>query len=160
ATQVPPVFNSSTGQYEFPVTTITVNADVPKDLGNRIQTWDLFYRREFGGVKIRSRWTAGLRYLNVKGAIVTPTYLIGTQDNPNFGYSDGSVNNFILMQESAKGIGPLGSGEVDFNFFRQRLTLYGLVQAAFIVEDLKADSGHFTYFARDLANANENFYLP
>jgi hypothetical protein len=109
-------------------------------------------------VKIRSRWTAGLRYLNYKGAIVTPSWLIGVQDNVSFGYSDGIVNHFLLMQQKTKGIGPVGSGEVDFNFFRQRLTLYGMVQVAFLVTDLKTDSGGFTYFARQLGPSG--FYFP
>jgi hypothetical protein len=110
------------GEIRYPGANLTVAGSVPKDLGNRVQTWDLAYRREFGGVKIRSRWTAGLRYLNYKGAIVTPSWLIGVQDNVSFGYSDGIVNHFLLMQQKTKGIGPVGSGEVDFNFFRQRLT--------------------------------------
>jgi hypothetical protein len=44
-------------------------------------------------------------------------------------------------------VGSDGSGEVDFNFFRQRLTLYGIVRAAFLLQSLDADSGAFTYYA-------------
>ena len=168
-TRVPAVWNMAVddangntvpdpGEIRYPGATLTVTAAVPKDLGNRVQTYDLLYRREFGGVKIRSRWTAGLRYLNYKGSIITPSWLIGTQDNAIFGYSDGAVNKFILMQQTTKGIGPTGSGEVDFNFFRQRLTLYGMVQAAFLVTDLHTDSNAFTYFARNLGDSG--FYVP
>ena len=38
------------------------------------------------------------------------------------------------------------------------LTLYGMVQAAFLVTNLHADSGPFTYFARNLGESR--FYLP
>jgi hypothetical protein len=158
-TQTPPVWTLADdangngipdpSELRYPTTTIAVSGTVPKDLGNRIQTWDLLYRREFGGVRIRARWTAGIRYLSAKGAIVTPSWLKGIEDNADFGYSDGIVNNFLLMQQSTKGFGPVGSGEVNFNFFRQRLALYGLVQAAFLNEKLTADSGPFTYYAHN-----------
>ena len=132
-----------------PTPTVTLSATVPKSLGNRIQTWDLYYRREFGGVKIRSRWTAGLRYLTFDGAIATPAWVTGASSSAGFGYSDGSQIGLILMQQSTTGWGPVGSGEIQFNFFRQRLTLYALVQAALILESLDTDSGTFTYLARD-----------
>lgn len=167
-TKTPPVWNSrptSAGgddangnrlpdpnEIRYPTTTVNISATVPTDLGNRIQTWDLVYRREFGGLKIRSRWSAGLRYLNYEGAILTPSWLTGStgaRGTPGFGYSDGLVNKFILVQQSTSGYGPIGSGEIDFNFFRQRLTLYGLVQAALLLENLDADSGTFTYLARN-----------
>jgi hypothetical protein len=138
-------------EIRYPTTTVDLLATVPKDLGNRIQTWDLVYRREFGGLRIRSRWTAGVRYLNAEGAILTPSWLVGIVGTPGFGYSDGVVNNFIVMQQSTTGVGPVGSCEIQFNFFRQRLTLYGTVQAAFLLEKLDTDSGAFTYLARDPA---------
>ncbi len=157
-TQTPPFWNANTddanhnglpdpGELRYPTTLVDVTSMVPKDLGMQIQAWDLFYRREFGGVKIHSRWTAGLRYLDVRGALVTPSWLKSVQDIPTFGYSDGVINNFILMGQSNTGYGPVGSGEIQFRFFKQRLVLYAEGQAAFLVEKLKADSGSFTYFA-------------
>jgi hypothetical protein len=137
-------------EFRFPTPPeFTGTASIPKDLGNSIQTWDLLYRREFGGIKIRSRWTAGVRYLSYKGAIVTPYWLNSQASPAGFGYSDGIQNAFIVMQQSTTGVGPVGSGEVQFNFFRQRLTLYVLVQAAFLLEKLDTDSGAFTYLALD-----------
>jgi hypothetical protein len=138
---------------------IALSAAVPKDLGNRIQTWDLYYRREFGGLKIRSRWTAGIRYLNYEGALLTPSWLTGTVGTAGFGYSDGVQNSMILMQQKTTGVGPVGSGEIQFNFFRQRLTLYGLVQAAFVLETLDADSGPFTYLTLD-PSSSPRAYFP
>jgi len=165
--KIPPVWDSSlddanaNGQPDpdeirFPGATFDASASVPKDLGNRIQTWDLIYRREFGGLRIRSRWTAGVRYLSYEGAIVTPFWLTGQSDPAGFGYSDGVQNGFIVMQQTTTGLGPVGSGEIQFNFFRQRLILYGLVQAAFLIESLDADSGPFTYLA--LNPDNQSFF--
>ena len=156
ASLAPPVWTPSSpndttvdpSEISYPTTTGTASAHVPKDLGNRIQTWDLAYRREYGGLKIRCRWSAGVRYLEVKGAIATPSWLKGTTAVPPFGYSDGHINRFILMQQSTKGVGPVGSGEIQFNFFRQRLSLYAKAQAAFLDVSLNTDSGPFTYFAR------------
>jgi len=164
--QAPPVWspaddaNGNTvpdpSELRYPTRTVDISAPVPKDLGNRIQTWDLVYRREFGGVRIRSRWTAGIRYLTAKGAIITPSWLKGVEDNADFGYSDGVISNFLLMQQSTKAFGPVGSGEVQFNFFRQRLTLYAMVQAAFLDEQLSSDSGPFTYYAHNPGSESLN----
>ena len=141
-------------EFRFPSTTFDGTATVASDLGNSIQTWDLHYRREFGGLKIRSRWTAGVRYLSYKGAIATPYWLTGAVSSPGFGYSDGILNGLMIMQQSTTGVGPVGSGEAQFNFFRQRLSLYALVQAAFLLEKLEADSGTFTYLALNPSSTN------
>ncbi len=138
---------------------IALSETVPKDLGNRIQTWDLYYRREFGGLKIRSRWTAGIRYLIGEGAIITPSWLAGSVGTIGFGYSDGVQNSMLLMQQSTTGFGPVGSGEIQFNFFRQRLTLYGVVQAAFLLENLETDSGPFMYLTLD-PGSSPRAYFP
>jgi len=167
-TKTPPVWSLATDdangntladpeEIRYPVTTVDISGTVPKDLGNRIQTWDLAYRREFGGLKIHARWQAGLRYFDYEGAIVTPTWLTGAVLHPGFGFSDGIVNHFVLMQQSTKGYGPMGSGEVQFNFFRQRLTLYGELKAAFLVQSLSADSGAFTFYAPDPNPPNHPF---
>jgi hypothetical protein len=170
-TQTPPVWNATTDDTNgngvpdfdemlYPATEVDLTAQVPKDLGNTIQTWDLAYRREFGGQKIRARWKAGLRYLRVEGTIVTPSWLKGTPDPADFGYSDGTLNNFLLIDQTTKGYGPIGSGEIQFHFFRQRFTLYGEVEAAFLVQSLRADSGAFTYFAPDTTAGTGNHLFP
>ena len=167
-TKTPPVWNSiaddanengvpDPDEIKYPTTTVNISAAVPKSIGNRIQTWDLYYRREFGGVRIRSRWTAGLRYLTFDGSIVTPAWLTSASSTNGFGYSDGTQLELIVMQQATTGWGPVGSGEIQFNFFRQRLTLYALVQAAFILESLEANSGTFEYLARDPAAVERYF---
>lgn len=167
ATKTPPVWNPNLDdanfngkpdpdEIRFPATTFDESTTVPKGLGNRIQTWDLFYRREFGGLKIRSRWTAGVRYLSYQGALATPSWLTSGDPQPGFGYSDGVQNALIVMQQSTTGLGPAGSGEIQFNFFRQRLSLYGVFQAAFLMEKLRTDSGPFTYLAGN--QATQSFF--
>jgi len=146
-------------EFRYPTTTVNLSATVPKSLGNRVQTWDLCYRREFGGVKIRSRWTVGIRYLTFDGTIATPAWVTGASSTAGFGYTDGTQLDLILMQQSTSGFGPVGSGEIQFNFFRQRLTLYALVQAAFILESLETDSGTFTFLSRDPGAANVDGYF-
>jgi len=169
-TKTPPVWNSATddangnalpdfNELTFPTTEVDLTAQVPKDLGNTIQTWDLAYRREFGGQKIRARWKAGLRYLHVEGAILTPSWLKGTPDPADFGFSDGVLSNFLLIDQKTQGYGPMGSGEIQFHFWRQRFTLYGELEAAFLVQSLQADSGAFTYFARD-ESTEEHLLVP
>lgn len=140
------------GELRFPATTVDLQSTTPTDLGNLLQTWDLLYRREFGGLKIHARWAAGVRYLDYEGAVPIPTWLTGVPAVNGVGYSDGVQNPFLVMQQKTTGFGPTGSGEIDFSFFRRRLTLYGLVQAAYLMENLKADSGTFMYLARDNAN--------
>src|SRR6185295_10001339 len=41
------------------------------------------------------------------------------------------------------GIGPVGSLGLQYRLFRQRLTLYGTIRFAFMLQDLHADSGNF-----------------
>jgi hypothetical protein len=171
ATKTPPVWFDTTesggngdnipdpNEIKYPTTTVNTSASVPKDLGNRIQTWDLYYRREFGGVRIRSRWTAGIRYLMFDGAIATPAWATGASSTIGFGYTDGAQIDLVVMQQSTSGWGPVGSGEIQFNFFRQRLTLYALVQAAFLLESLDTDSGAFTYLSQ-VPNSNPQSYFP
>ena len=109
-------------------------------------------------MRIHARWAAGVRYLDYQGAIPVPSWLTGAPlsglgSAQGAGYSDGVQNHFIVMQQSTTGFGPIGSGEIDFSFFRQRLTLYGSIQAAYLMETLEADSGTFMYLATDSSGA-------
>jgi len=165
SSRTPPIWNPATddadndmlpdaGEMRYPTTTHALSRSVPEDLGNQVQTWDLYYRREFGGVRVRARWTAGLRYLDYSGAFPVPAWLMSSPGESGIGFSDGVQNGVIIMQESTTGWGPVGSGEVQGNFFRQRLTLYGVAQAALLNESLEGDSGAFTYIARDPSQPN------
>lgn len=158
ATKTPPVWDSGTddannngfpdrNEIRFPATTVDLTSSVPDDLGNNLQTYDLYYRREFGGVRYRGAWYAGGRYLNYDGAMPCPAWVVGTIAVSGFGFTDGIANKLILMKQSTSGWGPVGGGEADFNFFRQRLTIYGVVEAAFLLEKLDGKSEPFTFLA-------------
>ena len=170
STQTPPRWNQDlddanqngfpdTDEIRYPTTTFDLTTGVPKDLRNALQTWDLYYRREFGGINIRSRWTAGLRYLDYEGSLPMPAWLTGTVQQ-GFGYSDGVFNRVLLNTVSTTGWGPVGSAEIQFNFLRKRLTLYGMAQVAFLIEKVKSDSGAFTYYALGAAPGGAPVFLP
>lgn len=131
----------------YPTTTFDNTKAVASHLNNRIATYDLYYRREFGGVRYRARWTAGLRYLTLDGTLPTPTWLNALIGVNGRGYSDGFLTQYLLVSQETRGWGPSGSGEVDFNFARKRFQIYLAAQVSFILENLKSDSGPFTYLA-------------
>jgi len=169
-TETPPVWDSGTDdadfdgfpdrdEIRFPATVVDVTATVPESLNNRVQTFDLYYRREFGGLRYRGAWTAGARYLDYDGAVPCPAWVIGSKQIIGFGFTEGVSTKMLLMQESAKGWGPMGGGEVQFNFFRQRLSLYLVGQAALLISELNTDSGPFTYYAYQ-SLAGSLFVLP
>jgi hypothetical protein len=158
ATQTPPVWDPATddadndgfpdqNEIRYPATLVSVSTAVPKQLNNRVQTYDLYYRRDFGGLRYHGAWTVGGRYLDYQGAVPCPAWVVGGKQIIGFGFTDGVSAKMLLMQQSTSGWGPLGSGEAQFNFFRQRLSIYLVGQAALLIEGLDADSGPFTYFA-------------
>lgn len=130
---------------------IVVASSGPDNLGNKIQTIDLLYGREWGGRRIWGHWSAGLRHLKFSGNIPTSAWLIslGAQATPGFGFSDGLVNPIIVWNQDTEGLGPTGSGGVNFGFARRRLVLYAEARFAFLIQDLTADSGDFFTYVFD-----------
>jgi hypothetical protein len=157
-TQVPPTWNSVTddangngvpdpSEITYPTTTVDITAPVAKKLNSRLATYDLVYRRDFGGVRYHARWSAGVRYLNFDGSLPTPAWVMADVGRQGMGFTDGVQNQFLVMTQSTSGWGPTGSGEMQFNFRRRQFQIYLLVQTSFLVETLKTDSGSFTYLA-------------
>lgn len=158
----PPVWDSTTddanfngipddSEITFPTVTEDATRAVPDDLGSQLSTYDLYYRREFGGTRYHARWTAGGRYLEFDGALPLPMWVNVGGTPPEF--TDGVVNPLVISELSATGWGPVGSAEMQFNFFRRRLQLYALARAAFIVLTSKLDSGDFQFLVSDPAGA-------
>jgi len=135
------------GEMVYPTTVFDLTKPVASKLNSKLATYDLHYRREFGGVRYRARWTAGLRYFTFDGTLPTPTWLNQLITAPGVGFSDGIQNLYLMLSQKTRGWGPLGSGEVDFNFDRKRFQIYLLAQAGFLLENLDTDSGPFTYLA-------------
>lgn len=148
--------NPDVGEFRYPDTVLSLTTPTTKKLNNRLETYDLYYRRDFGGVRYHARWSAGVRYLRFQGALPTPTWLKSAIGAPGLGYSDGLQNQILVMSQDTKAWGPMGSGEMQFNFARRRFQIYMLVQAALMVEKLSTDSGPFTYLA---APAGGGIYL-
>ena len=167
ATKTPPAWDPSddangnnfpdTNEFRYPTIAADISTTVPKELNNQLQTFDLYYRRDWGGLRYHGAWTAGMRYLDYQGAIPTPAWVVGSKNIPGLGFTDGAATKLLLMQESTTGWGPVGSGEAAFNFFRQRLSLYIQGGAALLIQKLSVDSGPFTYYASQFDSALGGF---
>lgn len=128
----------------------------PADLGNKTQTYDLLYGREWGGRRIWGNWSAGLRHFEYSGNIPTGVWLISLGNAPpGYGFSDGLGNPILVFQQETKGTGPTGSGGINFGFWRRRLVLYAEARVAFMVQDLSTDSGEFLTYAYE--NTTDSF---
>ena len=170
ATKTPPVWDLSqdangnglpdTNEFRYPNTTVDLSGTVPDKLNNQLQTFDLYYKRDWGGLRYHGAWTAGIRYLDFQGVVPTPAWVIGSKQIIGFGFTDAVATKLLLMQQSTSGWGPIGSGEAQFNFFRQRLSLYIMGQAALLEEKLNADSGPFTYYAFQSVSAGQILAIP
>jgi hypothetical protein len=131
---------------------IVITKSVPDNLLNRVQTIDLLYRRDFGGRRISGRWDAGPRFFQYKGNIPVAAW-IAVGASAGEGFTDGLQNRVLVFEEKATGVGPTFSLEIQFHFFRRRLTLYGQGRGAFLITSLSTDSGPFFSLIRDPTNA-------
>ena len=136
-------------EIHYPTITQDVSRAVPDDLGSQLSTYDLYYRREFGGTRYHARWTAGARYFDFDAALPIGMWLNHGSSIPGLGWSDGVLNPIVITRQEASGWGPVGSAEFQVNFFRRRLQLYGLVRAAFINLSTELDSGQFQFLVTD-----------
>jgi len=62
------------------------------------------------------------------------------QGNPGL-FSEGALLRPILMRQDTSGNGPMGTAEVQYHFLRRRATAYAQGRAAFLLQQLTADSG-------------------
>jgi hypothetical protein len=121
--------------------TSMVSGTMPDNLQNRISTYDLTYGREFGGRRYSSHWWGGLRYFQYEGQVLAGAWL--NLSTPGVGYTDGSFLRLLYIAQETSGFGPVGSWEVDFNFFDKGLQFYILGEAAFTLNSMQMDSGAF-----------------
>lgn len=118
-----------------------ITAAMPDSLQNRVNTYDLVYGREFGRRRYSSRWWGGLRYFNYDGQLYGGAWL--NTSNAGVYYTDGSFLRLLTISQEASGAGPVGSWEVDFNFYDKGLQFFLRGEAAFTFNRLKMDSGPF-----------------
>jgi hypothetical protein len=126
-----------------------VTGTLPDDFQNRIDTYDIVYGREFGGRRYSSHWWAGLRYFQYDGQVLATAWLNAgggsgtTAAQPGEHFTDGGFLPLLQLAQEASGLGPLGSWEVDFNFFDRAFQLYVRAEAAFTLNSLSLDSQPF-----------------
>jgi hypothetical protein len=126
---------------------LTIIGPAPDDLQNRLHSYDLIFERRFGGRKTRALWTAGLRYYNYDGNVPAGAWLnlIGA----GVGYTDGGILRLMTMRQTASGVGPVFSIELQHGFLRDRLVIFGEARTAFVLQSLSVDSGDFFALVRE-----------
>jgi hypothetical protein len=136
---------------------------VPDNLQNNLVTWDALYGREFGGRRFSSRWWGGLRFFEYQGTLLAGAWLNpdaprgGGEEGAAFvdGYTDQTFLNLIQLRQDTSGWGPLGSWEVNFNFYNKGLVFYMRGEAALTFNQLELESGDF-YSVIETASGNAN----
>jgi hypothetical protein len=115
---------------------------------NQVQTWDLYYRREYGGVKIRAGGLRGLRYHELRRCHRHTLLVDGSGvARPDSANTDGVVHDFWSCSNRTDGSGgPSGSGVVSSSIFSgKRFDALRLAQVAIPLGNARcADSGPFT----------------
>ncbi len=139
-------------EIQFGVADLEVALSVPDNLGNRLQTLDLLYERDFGGRRVNGRWRGGLRHFRYEGSLPAAAWVLVGGGAPGDGWTEGLLNPLVSLSQDTTGTGPTGSVEIRANFFRRRLTLFAQGNVAFLLSDLEVDSGVFTTFVRDFTN--------
>jgi len=145
-----PIYDPQTGEVYYDesiVPNLELSSPSPDDLQNRIQAYDLFYERRFGGRKTRAIWTAGLRHYQYEGNVPAGAWL--NIDFDGVGFTDGGVLRLLTMNQKASGYGMVFSIELQHGFWRDRLVIYGEARSAFVLQSVEVDSGQFFTLVRD-----------
>lgn len=162
ATRTPPIWDGDLNgndvidpdEVSYPAADRILTSGLTTDLQNRVQTYDLLYGRKFGTRKIEARWWAGLRYFTYEGNVPATAWLLSTTIT---GFTEGALLPLLSISQESNGLGPTGVMETRFKFLDESLAFYVRAQAAFMVSDLKADSGPFSSLA---AVQNDPFLIP
>ncbi len=131
---------------------LTIDRPFSDNLQNRAQHWDALYGNSWGPRTFRGRWWAGLRYFQYDGNVVGTGWL--ATNTPGYGFTDGSFLHVLNYNQKTTGGGATASLEVQFRFFRERLALFAMGQAAFVVLSLDIDTGPFFTIAQDDTGAD------
>jgi len=131
---------------------LTIERAISDNLENRAQHWDALYGNSWGPRRFRGRWWAGLRYFQYEGNVFGTGWLTTTP--PGYGFTDGAFLHVLNYAQKTTGGGPTASMEAQFKFFRERFTLYGKAQVAFVVLSLDSDTGPFFTIVQD-ADGND-----
>lgn len=139
---------------------ITTSLPAPKNLQNRLQTYELLYHRSFGGMSptrhVSGRWTAGVRHFVYEGNIPMPLWVSTVAGI----FSEGALAKPLLVSQDTSGTGPAGSLEIQSHFFRRRLSPYVQARAAFLVQTLHSDTGRAYTLARTPQGTIPTYLYP
>jgi hypothetical protein len=127
------------------------NSTIAADLQNRVQTVDALFGREWGPRRIEGRWFGGLRYFAYEGTLLQGAWLRAPMAD-GAGFTDGLAIRLLHPTQKSSGIGPTGSLGFQVNFFDRRVQLFMNGQFAFLLSEVKTDTGDFF----TVTNGNQN----
>ncbi len=117
---------------------------VPDNAQNRLQTWDFLFVRDFGGKTWSGDYSCGIRHLVYDGNVPASAWLTTSDTtNPAGGFTDGKNLRLLSFNQETTGTGPTGSLGLQWHLFRNRLTFFAGARFAFLLQDMKTDSGNF-----------------
>jgi hypothetical protein len=126
---------------------VVIDNPAQTDMQNSVQTYDIQYRRWFGGRRYGGTWSAGMRYLEY-GGNVPATFWI-SNDNNQFGWTSGGFQNPLIFTQETSGVGPTASLGFEIKYFRDRLQLFGEGRLSFLFQSMETDSGDFFTLLQD-----------
>ncbi|MBD3867883.1 MAG: hypothetical protein IFK94_07155 [Acidobacteria bacterium] len=126
---------------------VVIDNPAQTDMQNSVQTYDVQYRRWFGGRRYGGTWSAGMRYLEY-GGNVPATFWI-SNDNNQFGWTSGGFQNPLIFTQETTGVGPTASLGFEIKYFRDRLQLFGEARLSFLFQSMQTDSGGFFTLLQD-----------
>ncbi len=128
---------------------VVIDNPALSDMQNSVQTYDLQYRRWFGGRRYGGVWSAGIRYMEYGGNIPATFWISNANDQ--FGWTSGGFQNPLIFTQETTGIGPTASLGFEIKYFRDRLQLFGEGRLSFLFQSMATDSGDFFALLQDPA---------
>jgi len=125
------------------VPAIANSSPAPESLHNTWQTYDVLYRRGFGGTRYGGRWSAGVRSFTYKGNLLVPAWVGTAVPVPGAGYTEGTALFPLTFSQDTTGVGPTASLGFVARFFRERVRLYAEGRLAFVISTAETDTGEF-----------------
>jgi hypothetical protein len=129
------------------IPSVVIDNPAQTDMQNSLETYDLLYRRWFGGRRYGGFWSAGMRYLEYGGNIPATFWI--SNDNNQFGWTSGGFQNPLIFTQETSGFGPTASLGFEIRYFRDRVQLFGESRLSFLFQTMKTDGGDFFALLQD-----------
>jgi hypothetical protein len=121
---------------------INFTRGIESNLQNRVHTVDALYGRQWGPRRVEGNWWGGLRYFAYEGTVLQGAWLRAPLAT-GFGYTDGLAIRLLHPTQETTGAGPTGSLGFQVNFLDKRIQLFMNGQFAFLLSQIKTDTGDF-----------------